>query len=173
LSEAISSECNIDASSLFMLVTPLRSITGTTQIAGRAIEDVTFTMREILNFDVRKVRQMIGTAPIAPVDKTGDMTIFPDDFLAYGGSVYLSIEPDEEDLEKLAQQLVFESSSAYGRTFCELLKIANGDFKKIPGYPDVFRPARVVINDVKTGNVVEAGKVDLSFTRKYFRFNDS
>lgn len=170
LSRRIAAECNIDPAFLFMLITPLRSIAGATQIAGRAIEDVTFTMWEILHYDVRKVRQMIGTAPIAPVCASGEMKIFPDDFLCYGGTVYMTIEPDNEDLDRLAEELVFESTPVYGETFSELLKRTEGDFRKIPG-TGIFRPARVMINDLKTGKVCEAGKVNLSVIRKCLRLS--
>jgi methenyltetrahydromethanopterin cyclohydrolase len=171
LSKRIAAKCNIDPAFLFMLITPLRSIAGATQIAGRAIEDVTFTMWEILHYDVRKVRQIIGTAPIAPVCASGKMKIFPDDFLCYGGTVYMTIEPENEDLDRLAKELVFESTPICGKTFSELLKHAKGDFRKIPGYPGIFRPARVMINDLKTGKVCEAGKVNPSVIRKCLRLS--
>jgi methenyltetrahydromethanopterin cyclohydrolase len=171
LSKKIAAECKIDSACLFMLITPLRSVAGTTQIAGRAIEDVAFTMQEILHYDVKKVRQMIGTAPIAPVCASGQMKIFPDDFLCYGGTVYMSIESESEDLDRLAEKLVFESTPIYGMTFSELLTRAKGDFTKIPGYPGIFRPARVLINDLNTGKVSVAGKVNLSMIRKCFELN--
>jgi len=164
--EDIAAACHVDPKSLFMLITPLRSMTGVTQIAGRAIEDVTFTMWEILHYDVRKIEQMIGTAPIAPVCKSGEMKTFPDDFLCYGGTVYMTIESDGEDLGKLATKLVFESTQIYGKTFSQSLKRAEYDFKAIPGYPGIFRPARIVINDLKMGRIHQAGEIDPSMIRK-------
>lgn len=155
-SETIAAQCKIDPSCLHMLVTPSGSIAGVTQIAGRAVEDVTFTMREVLKYDVMKVRQMIGLAPIAPVCESAEMKVFPDDFLCYGGSVYLTVEFDE-DPDRLAKELVFESTSINGRTFAELLKEAHFDFRKIPGYPNIFRPAQVIVNDLKTGKIHKAG----------------
>ena len=50
-----------------------------------------------------------------------------------------------------------------------LLKHAKGDFRKISGYPGIFRPARVMINDLKTGKVCEAGKLNLSVIEKCLR----
>jgi len=164
--EDIAAACHVDPKSLFMLITPLRSMTGVTQIAGRAIEDVTFTMWEILHYDVRKIGQMMGTAPIAPVCKSGEMKTFPDDFLCYGGTVFMTIKPDGEDLGKLVTKLVFESTQIYGKTFSQLLKRAEYDFKAIPGYPGIFRPARVAINDLKTGKIHQAGEMDPSMIRK-------
>ena len=171
ISESIAAQCNIDPKSLFMLITPLRSIAGVTQIAGRAIEDAAFTMWEILHYDVRKVRQMVGTAPIAPVCTSGEMKTFPDDFLCYGGTVYMTVEPDAEDLYKLAKELVFESTQIYGKTFSELLKDAGFNFKKIPGYPGIFRPAHIMINDLKTGKIHEAGNVNPSMIKKCLGLN--
>jgi len=173
LSKRIAAECNIDPTFLFMLITPLRSIAGATQIAGRAIEDVAFTMWEILHYDVRKVRHMTGTAPIVPVCTSDEVKIFPDDFLCYGGTVYMTIEPDNENLDRLAEELVFESTPIYGQTFSELLKRTKGDFRKIPGYPGIFRPARVMINDLKTGNICEAGRVNLSMIKECLRLSEA
>lgn len=166
IAEAIAVQCKIDSSCLYMLVTPSRSIAGVTQIAGRAIEDVAFTMQEILKYDVRKIRQMIGSAPIVPVCESADMKVFPDDFLCYGGTVYLTLKSDEEDLDRLVNELVFEATSIYGRTFAELLKEAHSDFRRIPGYPGIFRPAQVLVNNLKTGKVHKAGDANPFMIRK-------
>ena len=169
LCNRIAAECHIASSFLYVLVTPLRSIAGATQIAGRAIEDVAFTMWEILHRDVRKIRQMIGTAPIVPLSASGKMKAFPDDFICYGGKVYMTMESSGEDTEGLAKELVFESTSIYGVTFSELLKLTKGDPRKIRGYPGIFRPAQVVINDLSTGKLSEAGKVNLQMIKKCAR----
>jgi methenyltetrahydromethanopterin cyclohydrolase len=164
--EAIAAQCKIEPSCLYMFVTPSRSIAGATQIAGRAIEDVAFTMREVLRYDVRKIRQMIGLAPIVPVCEAADTKVFPDDFLSYGGTVYLTVESGDEDLDKLTKELVFEATSIYGRTFAELLKETHFDFKRIPGYPGIFRPAQVLVNDLKSGKIHRAGNTNPYMIRK-------
>ena len=164
--EAIAAQCEIDPSCLYMFVTPSRSIAGATQIAGRAMEDVAFTMREVLKYDVRKIGQMIGLAPIVPICEGADTKVFPDDFLAYGGTVYLTVRSVEEDSDKLAKELVFEATSIYGRTFAELLKEAHFDFRRIPGYPGIFRPAQVLVNDLKTGKIHKAGSTNPYMIRK-------
>jgi len=165
ISQAISKQCKIDPSCLYMLVTPPRSVAGATQIAGRAAEDVTFTMREILRYDVREVRQMIGLAPIVPTCESAETKVFPDDFLCYGGTVYMTVESDQ-DLTRLARELVFEATPIHGKTFVELLKEAHADFRKIPGYPNIFRPAQVIVNDMKTGKIHKAGNTNPNMIKK-------
>lgn len=165
MSEAISKQCKIDPSWLYMLVTPPRSVAGVTQIAGRAAEDVTFTMREILKYDVREVRQMIGLAPIVPACESAETKVFPDDFLCYGGTVYLTVESDQ-DSARLAKELVFEATPIHGKTFAKLLREAHSDFRRIPGYPNIFRPAQVIVNDLKTGKVHKAGNTNPYMIKK-------
>lgn len=168
IAELIATECNVAPKELYMLVTPGESIAGLTQIAGRAIEDVTFTMWEVLHYDVKKVKHMFGMAPIAPSCKFAKAEkALPDDFIGYGGKVFFTLEPEEEeDLQKLAQNLVFSSTPVYGRTFYDLLKDANFEFSKVPGFPAIFRPAQVTINDLRTGGVYKAGKVHEDFVKE-------
>jgi methenyltetrahydromethanopterin cyclohydrolase len=170
----IADECKVEPSNLYILVTPGESIAGVTQIAGRAIEDVAFTMYEILHYDVKKVRHAFGIAPIAPVCNDGlSPKALPDDLISYGGKVFLTLEPDpEEDMQELAEKLVFESTPIYGKTFHDLMKQADCDMKKIPGFPDLFRPAEVVINDTRNGRLYKAGKADTEMIRTCLRMAD-
>ena len=170
----IADECKVEPSNLYILVTPGESIAGATQIAGRVIEDVAFTMYEILHYDVRKVRHAFGIAPIAPVCDDGfSPKALPDDLISYGGKVFLTLEPGpEEDTQELAEKLVFESTPIYGKTFHDLMKQADCDMKKIPGFPDLFRPAEVVINDMRSGRLYKAGKADAKMVRTCLRMAD-
>lgn len=158
----IAEQCRVDPKALHIIVTPGNSLAGAAQIAGRAVEDVAFTMHEILHFDVRKIRHMVGTAPIAPICRNPRMAACtPDDFISYGGRVFLTLESVErESLNELARSLVFESTPVHGRTFSELLKEAGYDFRKIEGYPGIFRPAEVTINVLDTGSIYRAGRVN-------------
>ncbi|MCK4477066.1 methenyltetrahydromethanopterin cyclohydrolase [Candidatus Bathyarchaeota archaeon] len=171
VAELIAAECNIESKDLYILVTPGESLAGATQIAGRAIEDVTFTMREVLHYDVRKVKHMFGLAPIAPVCKFVKVEkALSDDLICYCGKVFVALESKKgEDLENLAEELVFESTPIYGKTFYDVLKEANFDFRKVPGFPSIFRPAQVIINDLRTGKMYKAGDVNLDMIKKCLR----
>jgi methenyltetrahydromethanopterin cyclohydrolase len=167
----IADECKVEPSYLYVLVTPGESIAGVTQVAGRAIEDVTFTMHEILHYDVKKVKHAFGIAPIAPVCADGlSPKALPDDLLSYGGKVFLTLDAEpEEDVQELAEKLVFESTPIYGRNFHELMRQAHCDMSKIPGFPDLFRPAEVAINDMRNGRIQRAGKADAEMVRNCLR----
>lgn len=164
--EEVASECSVNPGNLFMVVTPSGSLAGATQIAGRAIEDVMFTLWEVLHYDVRRVRQIVGVAPIAPVCKTPENRFSPDDFLAYGGQVCLWLDSQRGDVQGLAQNLIFESTPMYGRTFYESLRDVGFVFNKLPGYPGIFRPAQVTINSLKTGELFQAGELSPQMLRK-------
>jgi methenyltetrahydromethanopterin cyclohydrolase len=177
MAKLIATECKVEPSSLYILVTPGESTAGATQVAGRVVEDVTFTMYEIMHYDVKKVKNAFGIAPIAPVcmGETPPQArelpkALPDDLISYGGKAYITLEPDpEENVQDLAERLAFESTPIYGETFHELLKQAEGDMSRIPGFPDLFRPAEIVINDVRTGRVHRAGRASSDMIRKCLR----
>lgn len=173
----IAAECRVEPHNLYITVTPGESVADATQVAGRVLEDVTFTMYEILHYDVKKVKNAFGTAPIAPVcmgvtEPRGQelAKALPDDLLSYGGKAYLTLEPEpEEDVQELAERLAFESTPIFGETFHELLKQAGGDMTRIPGFPDLFRPAEIIINDSRTGRVYKAGTTSADMIRKCLR----
>jgi len=149
---------------LTLIAAPIASVVGATQIAGRVNESVIFTMKESLGIEPSIVKQIVGRAPICPVSGASltENRPYPDDFIHYAGEAYLSVDdfPDD-DLGKLAQQLAFESTSIYGRLFCDLLHEAGGVFEKIPDLNDINKPAQITINHLSSGHVSRAGKVDV------------
>jgi len=149
---------------LTLIAAPIASVVGATQIAGRVNESVIFTMKESLGIEPSIVKQIVGRAPICPVSGASptENRPYPDDFIHYAGEVYLSVDdfPDD-DLDKLAHRLSFESASIYGRLFCDLLREAGGVFEKIPDLNDINKPAQITINHLSSGHVSRAGKVDV------------
>ena len=55
------------------------------------------------------------------------------------------------------------ASRDYGRPFYDVFKAANFDFYKVDA--GLFAPASVTVNNVKTGTVHRAGKVNMSILR--------
>jgi len=51
-----------------------------------------------------------------------------------------------------------QASEAYGKPFLEIFKEANYDFYKID--PNLFAPAIIIVNNVKTGKTFKAGKIN-------------
>ncbi len=82
--------------------------------------------------------------------------------LIYGTRLYLIIKSDVEDnLDELVKQIPSTSSHSYGRKFLELFKEADGDFSKMD--LNLLAPSEVILNDVRTGKLYQAGKIDMSF----------
>jgi methenyltetrahydromethanopterin cyclohydrolase len=140
-------------------------VAGATQIAGRVNESVIFTLEESLKVDSHKVKHMIGQAPVCPVsqaDRSAKRRPYPDDFIHYAGEVLLTLlASPEDDLDRLAHQLTFESTSIYGALFHDLLAAADGTFEKIPDLIHINKPARVTIQDLSTERVAHAGRPDI------------
>ncbi len=168
VAESIAEDCGVLPENVFLLVAPTSSIVGSIQIAGRVVENGTYKMLEALHFDVTKIKYAAGIAPIAPVDpdplkamgKTNDAVLF-------GGRTYYYIESNEDDdLEEITRKLPSSASADYGKPFYDIFKEAEYDFYKID--KGMFAPAEVVINDLRTGEVFRAGKMNMELLMKSF-----
>jgi len=166
VAQYIADESNVEVKDVYLLVAPTASLVGSIQIAGRVVENGTYKMLEVLNYDVNKVKYAAGIAPIAPVDpkkamgKTNDAVLF-------GGRTYYYIESDEsDDLKTLAEKLPSSASESYGKPFLEVFEEANYDFFNIDS--GMFAPAEVVINDIRTGELFKAGYVNIDLLKKSF-----
>jgi methenyltetrahydromethanopterin cyclohydrolase len=161
---SLAEESSIAPQELCLIVMPLQSIAGVTQIAGRINENVIFTLERSIGYDSSKVKHIIGSAPIAPVaaGQGSNRIPLPDDFLHYAGSVFITIAAEPgEDLQILAEKLCFSSTSIYGRFFHDLLQEAKGNFEDIPDLLNINKVARVAINELTSGRIYRAGKIDL------------
>ena len=160
---SLANKSSIYPGNLYLIVAPSKSISGVTQVAGRVNENVLFTMEKSLGYVSRKVRHIIGSVPVAPVsvgqNKGGKA--LPDDFIHYAGSVFVTLAADpEENIENLAQNLCFSSTSIYGSSFYDLLAEADGVFENIPDLLNIFKVARITINEINSGKIYTAGKFD-------------
>ena len=158
--DALACRGGLPARNLTLIVVPTSSAAGVTQIAGRINESVVFTMEESLGIDCSCVSHLLGAVPIAlPTDVGAPFPVTPDDFIHYMGRVTLSIDHVlDMDLAKLAAQLVFRSTSIYGKLFSELLEAAGGVFEAIPGLVDLNKVAQMTVIDRRTGIAFSAGE---------------
>ncbi len=142
--EYIAKECDVEASEVYIAVTSIRSLVGVIQISGRVIENALFRAKS-MGFDVRKIRNAMGKCPVAPIMEDEMRTMAAaNDSICYYGSVYLTVDGFDSVLENIT----FDRTKYYGKTFYEIVKDV-GDIYKLD--PDVFSPARVLINDVNGG----------------------
>ncbi|HQB81669.1 MAG TPA: methenyltetrahydromethanopterin cyclohydrolase [Bacillota bacterium] len=159
--KSLASQSGLRPPDLTLVVAPILSVAGATQIAGRVNENVIFSMEQSIGSDSTRVKQLIGSSPVAPLGKDPNdyNRPFPDDLLHYAGRAYLVLDAKpEEDVQKLADALCFQSTSLYGKFFGTVLEEVNGVFMDIPGLLDINKIAQVTINDLNTGMLYHAGR---------------
>lgn len=159
LIKRIAEDCRIPVKNLAVVLTPTASLAGATQVSGRIVETGIHKLTT-LGLDPRVILYAWGCAPIPPLHpKFKQAMARTNDAILYGGTTYYAVEcDDEEELERIVEKAPSRASKQYGKPFIEIFKEANYDFYKID--PNLFAPAQLTINNVKTGKVFEAGDVN-------------
>lgn len=154
----VARKCDIDVKNLSMLAAGTASVVGSTQISARMIETALFKM-DRLGFN-GGVIYASGTAPIAPI--VGDDTRMmgaTNDMIIYGAQVRFKIKGDL-DVEAIPSS----NSPDYGVPFLEVFKCSGYDFYKID--QGIFAPAEITVEDVESGSIKRAGKVNVEMIKK-------
>jgi methenyltetrahydromethanopterin cyclohydrolase len=165
----IASKCNVIPKNLFLVLFSTTSLTGATQVSGRIVETGLFKLMK-LGFNPLLVKHAWGYAPIVPLHPSSNEAMGrTNDAVLYGGTANYTVS-DEGD-EKLEQLVKLAPSSASkmlqearklaekNPRFLDIFKEAGFDFYKID--PDIFAPAVVVVNNMKTGKTFRAGSLDI------------
>ncbi|MCJ7634240.1 methenyltetrahydromethanopterin cyclohydrolase, partial [Candidatus Bathyarchaeota archaeon] len=145
------------------------SLTGATQVSGRIVETGLFKLMK-LGLDPLSVKHAWGYAPIVPLHPTSDEAMGrTNDAVLYGGVAnYTVSHEDDEKLENLvklapssASKMLQEAreSAEENPRFLDIFKEAGFDFYKID--PNIFAPAVVVVNNLRTGKTFRAGSLDI------------
>jgi methenyltetrahydromethanopterin cyclohydrolase len=165
--ERFCKECKVSSENLAIILTPTTSVSGAVQVSGRIIETGMHKLRR-LGLDMKSVLHAFGYAPIAPVHKELAVAMArTNDAILYGGTTYYTVEcDDEEKLREIVKKAPSSASRAYGRPFKEIFKDSDFDFYKID--PDLFAPAVLIINNVKTGNTYVNGEINSAALKQSF-----
>lgn len=164
--EHIAQATDVEPENVVLCVAPTSSMSGNLQVVARSIETAMHKLHE-LDFDVNRVRSAYGTAPLPPVAKNDLEGIGrTNDAILYGARVTLWVMGDDESIADVAQRVPSVSSAAYGNPFLEIFEAANRDFYKID--PLLFSPAQVVFQNIDTGRVHVAGRVNEQVLRASF-----
>jgi len=158
LIERLMKDCRVSAEKLAIILAPTASVAGATQVSGRTVETGIHKLSK-LGLDPNTILHAWGCAPIPPIHpKFTQSMARTNDAILYGGTAYYAIEYDDEEKElvKIVEKAPSKASQDYGKPFIEIFKEANYDFYKID--PNLFAPAVLIINDVKTGKVFKAGE---------------
>lgn len=163
----IAKECGLDPKRLYVAVAPTSSIAGCTQISGRSAETALHKLAEI-GFDPKTIVSASGVAPIAPVHPSFTVAMGKtNDMILYGATVFLSVRCDDEKyLEDIVKKTPSSVSPSYGKPFLEIFKEAGQDFYKID--PNLFAPARIVVNNLRTGRCFHAGQLNTELIKRQF-----
>ena len=79
--------------------------------------------------------------------------------ILYGGRTYFEVEHEnDENLQKIVMKTPSSESRNYGKPFYDTFKESGFDFYKVD--PELFAPAVVTINNLKTGKITTAGKIN-------------
>jgi methenyltetrahydromethanopterin cyclohydrolase len=161
----VASSCNINTENVFIVASLASSITGSVQISGRVAEMGMYKLCQ-LGLDPLKVKNAIGSAPIAPIQPEADKAvgICNDCIILAGSSYYIVWSGEGEDLENIVGAVPSCNSKDYGKPFYETFLEAGKDFHKID--PGLFSPAQVAVNDMRTGRTYQAGGVDAALLAK-------
>jgi methenyltetrahydromethanopterin cyclohydrolase len=165
--ERLAKDCSISAENLAIILTPTTSIAGSTQVSGRIVETGIHKLSK-LGFEPNKILYAWGIAPIPPIrPKFAQAMARTNDAILYGGIAYYVVaHEDEKELAKIVEKAPSKASKDYGKPFIEIFKEANYDFYKID--PNLFAPAALFVNNVKTGKVFKAGEINTEALMKSF-----
>ena len=160
----VAAKAGLEPGALMFVVAPTASVAGGVQIVARVIETGLHKM-DTLGFDVTRVVNASGTAPIPPVAKNDLRAIGrTNDCILYGGQARFLVDAVDEELAALAERLPASTSPDYGTPFRDIFKRYDNDFYKID--PMLFSPAEVWLTSAASGRTFHAGRLDPDVLRR-------
>lgn len=161
----IADEMCTPCSNSYILTAPTESLVGSIQISARIIETGMHKMHE-LDFPLEKIESAWGICPVSPTaDNTLKAIGRTNDAVLYGGTAYYQLYCNDSEIEKIIADIPASASEDYGESFLKLYKRYN-NFYDID--PMLFSPARVIINNRKSGKTFKAGKINYEILEKSF-----
>jgi len=164
--EQLCRECRVKPNQLMLILIPTTCIAGSTQVSGRIVETGLHKLMK-LGLDPKLALHAFGSAPIAPAHpKFAEAMGRTNDAILYIGEASYNIGGyrDDEKLRKIVEKAPSSASPNYGRPFLQIFKEANYDFYKID--PNLFAPAVVTVNNVETGSMFKAGKINVNVFKR-------
>jgi len=165
----ISNQCRITTDRLLLILVPTTTVAGSTQISGRVVEEGIHKLTE-LGFDPKSIIRACGYAPIAPVHPNfAEAMGRTNDAIIYAGVTCYTVRHDDDNkLRELVNKATSLASKSYGRPFLEIFKEVGYDFYKIDR--GLFAPAVLFVNNIKTGSIFKAGKIDVEIFKRSIGF---
>ncbi|HBK60783.1 MAG TPA: methenyltetrahydromethanopterin cyclohydrolase [Firmicutes bacterium] len=178
----IASACNLPPSSLWLLLAPAASRAGLVQIAARVVEVALHKLLH-LGYDVSQVESASGVCALVPLvrgdigngvrddvcDGTRDDRLamgLANDAIAAAGQCQLTLRDRDREIDSVLGRVPWSSSPSFGTPFLHLLDSC-GRFGDID--PLMFSPAQIVVTNVATGGVLQAGEPSLAMLQMCFK----
>jgi methenyltetrahydromethanopterin cyclohydrolase len=168
----IANECKVKLENLYIIVAPTASLAGAVQISGRVVETGIHKLSKI-GLDPKKIVHGCGCAPIAPIHpKAAKAMGRTNDSLIFAGIAYYTVDyEDDEELREIVKEAPSSASKDYGKPFYELFEEADFDFYKID--PNLFAPAMIFVNNIKSGVTYKAGKINVEALKQSMNIVES
>lgn len=156
----VSSETGVEPRNIYIVLVAPNSIAGSVQVSARIVETGIFKLNTI-GFDIKCIRYGFGVCPIAPLHPDPLVMMGrTNDMLLYGGSTHYIVDyPDDAKLREYVNRTPSSSSKDYGKSFVELVK-QFGEEILYKVDPNIFAPAVVVVNSVRSGKTFKAGYIN-------------
>ena len=172
--QMIAEKCRVSTKDVFMIVFSTTSLAGATQVSGRIVETGLHKL-ERLELDPLVVKNGWGYAPIVPGHPSSSEAMGrTNDAILYGGIANYTVDcEDDSKLEGIVKQAPSTSSKILQEAqklaeknlrFMQIFKEAGFDFYKVD--PDVFAPAVMVVNNIRTGKTFRAGSLDIEVMKE-------
>jgi methenyltetrahydromethanopterin cyclohydrolase len=140
-------------------VTPTNSVAGGVKISGRIVETGVYKLRR-LGVHPKNIIHGYGSVPIPTIHpKSARAMGRTNDALYCGGDTYYTVTFENiEKLRKIVLKAPSSTAREYGKPFYEVFKATGFDFYKID--PNLFAPAVVLVNNVRTGLTFRSGQIN-------------
>ncbi|MEX1098130.1 MAG: methenyltetrahydromethanopterin cyclohydrolase [Planctomycetales bacterium] len=162
----VAEKSGVPAERVTLLIARTASQAGNVQVVARSVETALHKLFE-LGFDVGRVENAYGIAPLPPVAKDDLAGVGrTNDAILYGARVTLWVRGDDESLAEIGPRVPSSSSESHGRPFLELFAEANHDFYALD--PHLFSPAEVTFQNLDTGRVQRFGRIEPEILRQSF-----
>jgi methenyltetrahydromethanopterin cyclohydrolase len=174
--QKISDQCEVSLENVFLVLISTSCLAGSTQVSGRIVETGLHKL-EKLGLDPKVVQYAWGYAPIIPLHPKFDEAMGrTNDAILYGGTAYYIVDYESDDeIQKIiklapssASRMIQEAKELAKKSprFLDIFKEAGFDFYEID--PNIFAPAVMVINNMRTGKIFSAGSLDIDVLKGSF-----
>ncbi|MFW5712770.1 MAG: methenyltetrahydromethanopterin cyclohydrolase [Spirochaetota bacterium] len=157
MAASVAEKCRVAPEKVYLLLAPAACLVGSVQVSARILEQVCHKMYEN-GFDVAKVTNCRGAAPVAPIvkDEVKSMGRI-NDALLYAGETEFWVDAEDEEIRRVIGRLSSKDSSPqYGVLFEDIFEAAGRDFYYIDH--QVHSIGQIRIHSVRSGAAFSAGE---------------